>query len=67
LELAKVLTYREGTRPEGIRMLQALAQARPNDAAIRDAWRQALQGKGYPVWQYTPERLAALNHTETPP
>lgn len=45
-ELAKVLTYREGTRPEGLRMLQALAQAKPDDAAIRDAWRQALTWLG---------------------
>ena len=45
-ELARVLTYREGTRPEGIRMLQALAQAKPQDSAIRDAWRQALTWLG---------------------
>lgn len=31
----------------------------PNATAF-DRWRQALSAQGYPVWKYTPERLAKI-------
>ena len=31
----------------------------PNGQAF-DQWRQAMAGIGYPVWQYTPETIAAM-------
>ena len=42
LALARHLTYREGTRREGIRQLSALANRSTNSDEAQKAWRQAL-------------------------
>lgn len=46
LAYAQILTYREGSRAEGIRRLQALAQRQDSGDAARAAWREALLWQG---------------------
>lgn len=46
LAYAQILTYREGSRAEGIRRLQALAQRQDTAEAARAAWREALLWQG---------------------
>lgn len=46
IALARVLTYRENTRREGIRQLAALAGSQPEPPGVRAAWRQALTWLG---------------------
>ncbi|WP_419899647.1 cellulose biosynthesis protein BcsC [Roseomonas sp. USHLN139] len=43
LALARIMTYREASRAEGIRRLQALAQQAEGAGDARAAWRDALQ------------------------
>ncbi|MFC4167392.1 cellulose biosynthesis protein BcsC [Teichococcus aestuarii] len=46
LAYAQILTYREGSRAEGIRRLQALAERQDSGDAARAAWREALLWQG---------------------